>query len=461
MVGHPAPPVPVDSRPSLPIAALRTDVQRRASLVVRLRGHIALLLLAALVAAGRGFPLHDPAGGSDVLPLVAEAEADDGHDHDSGDFQRVVIPIAATQPRAMGAGERIVVIDEGPALLTPDPSRGPAFIATHVVAANETIASIAEKYAITPDSLIAANNLTNVLGIGEELRIPRVSGVPHTVEDGETLGDIGARYGVAPESIMTYPPNGLDRGQALVAGREIFVPGAALAGVGDVSVRGAADLLNAQSQAAAIVRDDRTNLRKGPGTNYDKLVKVDSGVRLLVLARHEDWVKVEADDGSSAWVARDLVSIPDEVWAGVEETDDFPPPPPPPPVWVWPTYGDLTSGFGYRNMRVGAFHNGIDIANRQGTPIVAARSGTVIEAGWCRGYGYCVKMSHGGGMTTEYGHMMSNPVVYEGQEVEAGELIGYMGTTYDRAGGGYSTGVHLHFTVKIDGTAVNPLKYLD
>jgi murein DD-endopeptidase MepM/ murein hydrolase activator NlpD len=127
---------------------------------------------------------------------------------------------------------------------------------------------------------------------------------------------------------------------------------------------------------------------------------------------------------------------------------------------VWPTVGDLTSGFGYRNFRVGTFHNGIDIANRKNTPIRAARGGRVVAAGWCSGYGYCVKINHGDGFLTEYGHLASRPNVRNGQQVNAGDRIGLMGSTYDAKGGGYSTGVHLHFTVKLNGKAVNPMRYL-
>jgi murein DD-endopeptidase MepM/ murein hydrolase activator NlpD len=105
-------------------------------------------------------------------------------------------------------------------------------------------------------------------------------------------------------------------------------------------------------------------------------------------------------------------------------------------------------------------HNGVDIANRKWTPITAARAGTVIEAGWCSGYGYCVRIAHGDGFVTEYGHLAAHPRVRRGQRVGAGTLIGSMGSTYDRRGGGYSTGVHLHFTVKRYGLAINPLKYL-
>ena len=82
------------------------------------------------------------------------------------------------------------------------------------------------------------------------------------------------------------------------------------------------------------------------------------------------------------------------------------------------------------------------------------------EAGWCSGFGYCVKIDHGDGVTSIYGHMIKKPPVRAGDQVEVGDLIGYMGSTYDRSGGGYSTGVHLHFTVKVNGKAVNPLKFL-
>ncbi|KPV53506.1 hypothetical protein SE17_09295 [Kouleothrix aurantiaca] len=82
------------------------------------------------------------------------------------------------------------------------------------------------------------------------------------------------------------------------------------------------------------------------------------------------------------------------------------------------------------------------------------------ESGWCSGFGYCVKIDHGGGVVTIYGHMIKKPPVKVGQVVDVGDLIGYMGSTFDRSGGGYSTGVHLHFTVKVNGKAVNPLQFL-
>jgi len=118
---------------------------------------------------------------------------------------------------------------------------------------------------------------------------------------------------------------------------------------------------------------------------------------------------------------------------------------------AWPAAGTVTSGFGYR---WGKLHAGIDIANSTGTPIKAAKSGTVIVAGYDGGgYGNWIIMDHGGGFSTVYGHM-SRLRVSEGQSVKQGDRIGDMGST------GHSTGPHLHFETRVGGTAKNPTGYL-
>ena len=117
---------------------------------------------------------------------------------------------------------------------------------------------------------------------------------------------------------------------------------------------------------------------------------------------------------------------------------------------MWPVNGTLTSGFG---PRWGRMHEGIDIAGGSGTPIAAAAAGTVIVAGWNGGYGNLVVVDHGGGISTAYAHM-SSIAVSVGQSVGQGTVVGGMGTT------GHSTGVHLHFEVRVNGAAVNPLAYL-
>lgn len=117
---------------------------------------------------------------------------------------------------------------------------------------------------------------------------------------------------------------------------------------------------------------------------------------------------------------------------------------------AWPTTGSVTSGFGFR---WGSLHAGIDIANGTGTPIRAAKAGTVILAGWNGGYGNCIVIDHGGGFSTLYAHM-TRLRVSEGASVGQGDLIGDMGST------GNSTGSHLHFETRVNGRAQDPARYL-
>jgi murein DD-endopeptidase MepM/ murein hydrolase activator NlpD len=118
--------------------------------------------------------------------------------------------------------------------------------------------------------------------------------------------------------------------------------------------------------------------------------------------------------------------------------------------FIWPVQGVLTSGFGWR---WGRMHEGIDLAVPVGTPVVAAAAGTVIVAGWFGGYGNLVVVDHGNGFSTAYGHNTS-VTVGVGQLVAQGQLISYSGST------GHSTGPHVHFEVRVNGTAVDPLGYL-
>ncbi|WP_407921117.1 peptidoglycan DD-metalloendopeptidase family protein [Brevibacillus migulae] len=113
----------------------------------------------------------------------------------------------------------------------------------------------------------------------------------------------------------------------------------------------------------------------------------------------------------------------------------------------------ITSGFG---SRWGKMHKGLDMWNEEEakTPIQAAKEGIVVEAGANRaGYGYLVVLDHGGGLQTFYAHMRKISV-YVGQEVDEGDILGYMGNTGD------STGYHLHFEVRQDDIPVNPMPYL-
>jgi murein DD-endopeptidase MepM/ murein hydrolase activator NlpD len=117
---------------------------------------------------------------------------------------------------------------------------------------------------------------------------------------------------------------------------------------------------------------------------------------------------------------------------------------------------DFTSGFGVRSdpFRGGAaMHAGVDIRGPYGTPIYATADGVVGRAGRAAGYGNLVELDHGRGIQTRYGHL-SSFLVQAGQQVKRGQLIARMGST------GRSTGNHLHYEVRLDGSAVNPMPFL-
>ncbi len=118
--------------------------------------------------------------------------------------------------------------------------------------------------------------------------------------------------------------------------------------------------------------------------------------------------------------------------------------------FIWPVNGTVVSGFG---IRWGRMHEGIDITASIGTPIWAAAAGTVIHAGWLGGYGNLVVVDHGDGLATAYAHA-SSILVSVGQSVAQGETIALVGST------GNSSGPHLHFEVRVNGVAVDPLLYL-
>lgn len=123
-----------------------------------------------------------------------------------------------------------------------------------------------------------------------------------------------------------------------------------------------------------------------------------------------------------------------------------------PPTYIKPiTGGTLTSTFKWR---WGRMHKGVDWAVPTGTAVRASCGGTVVSAGWSSGYGYCITLRHPDGRQTRYAHL-SKILVSAGQKVDQNQKIALSGNT------GRSTGPHLHFEILINGSQVNPLKYLN
>jgi len=121
---------------------------------------------------------------------------------------------------------------------------------------------------------------------------------------------------------------------------------------------------------------------------------------------------------------------------------------------IWPTDGYVSSGFGYRSYPDAEFHPGLDIVNDYGASVYATAAGIVTTSGWDGGYGYEIKVDHGNGYVTMYGHN-SRLLVGEGQYVHKGQQIALIGAT------GFATGPHVHYEVIRYGQPVDPTPYLN
>ena len=126
--------------------------------------------------------------------------------------------------------------------------------------------------------------------------------------------------------------------------------------------------------------------------------------------------------------------------------------------WARPSGGFISSSYGWRvppKRGASTLHGGVDLAPGCGAPIFAAHAGTVEYAGWNGGYGYYVRINHGNGLATAYGHIVAGGLrVGVGQRVGPGQLIAHVGTT------GTSTGCHLHFEVRPGGGTTDPVVFL-
>jgi murein DD-endopeptidase MepM/ murein hydrolase activator NlpD len=119
----------------------------------------------------------------------------------------------------------------------------------------------------------------------------------------------------------------------------------------------------------------------------------------------------------------------------------------------WPMRGALRSFFGFRSSPWNDYHTGIDIGAPYGAPVRATGPGRVKKAGWIAGYGKAVEIEHGFGYSSLYAHN-SKIVVVAGERIKKGQVISYVGTS------GNSTGPHLHYEVRRNGYAINPISFL-
>lgn len=267
-------------------------------------------------------------------------------------------------------------------------------IEQYTVRNGDTLWSIAERFGLQPSTIVWANSLTNadVLVIGQPLTIPPINGVIHHIAGDETLAGVAERYGVKQEAIIAFAPNGLGGGSPLIPGQDIVVPGG-------------------------------TPPAPAPP--------------LIAAAPAEPAPAAPAPSAAPAAAAAAPA-------AGTTAVGTF----------IWPATGALTTYFGDNPAYYGpGGHNGLDIANNQGTPLLAADGGVVIYAGWKGGLGNAIAIDHENGFVTWYGHA-SSLAVSNGERVSRGQVVAYMGST------GNSTGPHIHFIIVRNGVYVDPLGYL-
>ena len=246
--------------------------------------------------------------------------------------------------------------------------------------------------------------------------------IEHKVAEGESLSVIAERYSVSVDTIMWS--NSLSNPNKLKIGQTLKFP--SISGVVHLVTRG--ESIWTIAKKYGVSRDEivRANQLDEPDKLRLKQALVVPGAKPLPVRNAPVAVasRGAASSRSSESPSSDALT--------------------------WPLSGRISSRFG---LRWGRMHNGVDIAVPIGTPVRAAADGCVIFAGWRSGYGRLFILDHGAGVHTYYGHN-SSFTVSVGHAVAAGDRIALSGNS------GVSTGPHLHFEVRVNGRARNPLDYL-
>lgn len=267
----------------------------------------------------------------------------------------------------------------------------------------------------------------------EEVTKEKETNQMYEIQSGDSLSLIAYEHDTTMESIVELNDSIKDENSVIIAGQEIIisVPEPELSVVTTVQ-----ESYNEDYQADTIYIDNNSWY-----TNQTKVKQeATTGNRDVV-------AQVTYRNGKE--VTRNIIqeTVNTESKPAIVERGTIVP-----PTYIKPIYGGVfTSGFKFR---WGRWHKGNDYACPVGTSVMASCGGTVSAAGWSSGYGYCVRIQHPDGRETRYAHL-SKILVHAGQQVKQGEKIALSGNT------GRSTGPHLHFEILINGTQVDPLKYMN
>jgi murein DD-endopeptidase MepM/ murein hydrolase activator NlpD len=300
---------------------------------------------------------------------------------------------------------------------------------TYSVKAGDTLYEIALAFDLTIDRLIAYNNLEGtVIRPGQVLSLtpPDIDLAPLTVTvvPGDTLWRIAQQNDVTVAALAEA--NGISPSDVLEVGDVLEVPGRYAGSLQDQGGAAAPIVTVAAGESLSILaRRYNTTVAALMSANELTSTTIHVGQRLRIVP------------GSD--LARALPGLP---------------PAPPAGAMLWPLQGELTSRFGYRRLRIGGtnMHYGIDIDGDIGDPIRAATPGVVTFSGWQGGYGYLVIIENG---DTEYYYAHASALLVNvGDLVQIGQVVATVGDT------GRTTGSHLHFEIRVDGTPIDPLPVL-
>ncbi|WP_242831972.1 peptidoglycan DD-metalloendopeptidase family protein [Butyrivibrio sp. VCD2006] len=289
------------------------------------------------------------------------------------------------------------------------------------------------------ESYLPASEITDIATAIDEVTKDQETNQIYEIKSGDTLGTIAEDFGLPLDKLIAMNETIENEESKIRAGDEIIVtvPEPELAVVYTTQ-----QYYEEDYEADIIYKDNdswyttRTEVIQEPSAGHRKVVAKVSYINNTETGRdiQKEEVTYEA--------------VPKIVERGTIV----------PPTYIKPISGGRqSSGFGRRNAPTkgaSTFHKGIDWATPVGTAVMASNAGVVTRAGWGRGYGYVIYISHADGRETRYGHL-SKILVKPGQSVSQGQKIALSGNT------GVSTGAHLHFEILINGAQVNPLNYLN